>query len=74
VFSLFDTAPDRPADPADTFSYTLNLPQCLAARGQTFGVGEVRQIAFQGSSCRRIPSGGGITVQQATSSHNFVHR
>jgi hypothetical protein len=30
---LVDSAPDRPATPTNTFSYTLNLTSCLAAAG-----------------------------------------
>jgi len=41
-----DLAPDRPADPANTFTYRLNLTQCLAAHGFSFKRGETRTFQF----------------------------
>ena len=32
-----DLRGDLPSDPANTFSYSLNLTQCLAANGETVG-------------------------------------
>jgi hypothetical protein len=43
---LKDLAPDRPASPANTFTYTLDLTACLAARGLSFTPGEERMFAF----------------------------
>jgi hypothetical protein len=34
---LTDLAPDRPADPANKFTYTLNLTRCLEANGFSWG-------------------------------------
>lgn len=36
---LTDLAPDRPADAANTFTYTLNLTRCLEANGFSFNDG-----------------------------------
>ena len=36
---LSDLAPDRPANAANTFTYTLNLTQCLEANGFSFSDG-----------------------------------
>ena len=33
---LTDSAPDQPASPTNTFTYTLNLSDCLAASGTSF--------------------------------------
>jgi len=41
---LIDQAPDRPADPGNTFTYTLNLTQCL--RGTPWSPGEDLGIGF----------------------------
>jgi len=40
---------DKPANPANTFTYTLNLTQCLASRGQSFNPGEQRLFSFTAS-------------------------
>jgi hypothetical protein len=45
-----DLAPDRPASPANTFTYTLNLTQCLASSGISFNSGESRTFAFGGGA------------------------
>lgn len=47
---LTDSAPDRPANPGNTFTYTLNLTQCLAAQGLSYGVGEEREVNFMGTN------------------------
>ena len=41
-----DLAGDQAADPANTFTYTVNLTQCLAATGLSFDAGENRTFAF----------------------------
>ena len=46
-FGVKDLAPDRPASPANTFTYTLNLTRCLASSGLTFAPGETRSVSFR---------------------------
>ncbi len=46
---LTDSAPDHPADPANTFSFTLNLTQCLAAEGISFNPGHSFPVSFVAS-------------------------
>ena len=41
-----DLAPDQPANPANTITYTLNLSKCLAARGFTWKPGEEALVHF----------------------------
>jgi hypothetical protein len=41
-----DLAPDRPADPGNTITYTVNMTQCLAAFGQGWATGENRMLVF----------------------------
>jgi hypothetical protein len=35
-----DTAPDRPADPANTLTFSVNLTECFASRGRTLKPGD----------------------------------
>jgi hypothetical protein len=41
-----DLAPDRPADPANTITYSVNMTQCLTALGETWDPGEELVINF----------------------------
>lgn len=41
-----DLAPDRPANPANTLTYSLNLTRCLAPTALSFNPGETRNFAF----------------------------
>jgi hypothetical protein len=43
---LTDLAPDRPANPANTIRYTLNLTKCLAALGLSWHTGESAIVHF----------------------------
>jgi hypothetical protein len=43
-----DLTLDRPADPANTVSFKLDLTRCLAAHGLSFDVGETRDFGFSG--------------------------
>ena len=43
---LQDLAIDRPASPANTFAFQLNLTKCLESRGSSFGPGEERALGF----------------------------
>ena len=45
-----DLAPDRPANPANTFTYSLNLTRCLAANSLTFNPGETQVLGFTGGT------------------------
>jgi hypothetical protein len=45
-----DLAADQPASPSNTFTYTLNLTQCLAARGLSFKPGEIRKLSLGGAT------------------------
>ena len=45
---LLDRAPDQPARPANTFTFTLNLTRCRAAHGRTFDAGEAVTVSFSG--------------------------
>jgi hypothetical protein len=55
---LLDRAGARPADPANTLAYRLNLTRCLAAERISFNLGETRAFAFQAST---LPGAGGVT-------------
>jgi hypothetical protein len=46
---LIDGSPDTRAHPANTVTYTLNLTECLAARGHSFNPGEQRLFSFMAS-------------------------
>jgi hypothetical protein len=54
-----DLAPDRPADPANTLSFALDLTQCLESRGLSFAPGEEEFI-----NLNAIAGNGGDTAQQ----------
>lgn len=43
-----DTAPDRPADPANALSFTVNLSRCLAAHGTSWSPGAELSISIRG--------------------------
>ena len=45
-----DLAPDRPANAANTFTYTLNVTQCLASMGSSWPQGEMLGLGFTGVS------------------------
>jgi hypothetical protein len=50
VSGFTDLAPDRPASAANTFTYTLNVTQCLASLGRTWSPGETLGLDFVGVS------------------------
>jgi hypothetical protein len=58
-YRFFDLAGDRPANPANTFSFTLNLSDCLRATGRSLNAGEAQGIIFWAFS--ETP-GGGISL------------
>ena len=66
-FLLIDSVPDQAADPANTFSYTLNLSQCLAFHGVTFGAGETRLFHFEAA----LPPEPGQPTNSAASIYSF---
>jgi hypothetical protein len=41
-----DLSPDRPASPANTFTYQLNLTECLKSKGRTFDSGQTQGFTF----------------------------
>ena len=43
---FIDSAQDQPANPHNTFSYTLNLSQCLAAAGLPWDLGQRTSLFF----------------------------
>ena len=45
-----DLAPDRPANTANTFTYTLNVTQCLASLGRSWSPGQTLGLDFAGVS------------------------
>jgi hypothetical protein len=47
---LSDLAPDRPANAANMFTYTLNVTQCLASTGRSWAQGETLGLDFIGVS------------------------
>ncbi|MGH3432983.1 MAG: hypothetical protein ACRDQB_09130 [Thermocrispum sp.] len=57
-----DLAADQPANPANTFTYRLNLTRCLAAHGRSFNPGETSAFAFAA-----LPTGGGDGAEQIVS-------
>ncbi|MGH3116918.1 MAG: hypothetical protein ACRDQ2_07350 [Gaiellales bacterium] len=56
---LADLVADRPADPANTFTYTLNLTECLSSHGRSFNRGQERGFDFSGIA----PASGDDTTQ-----------
>jgi hypothetical protein len=56
---FIDQAADQSANPANTFTYTVNLTQCLAAKGLSFNSGEERGLELEGI----VPTFEGITIQ-----------
>ena len=40
-----DLRGDEPADPSEKITFTVNVTKCLAERGESFNVGEVRDLA-----------------------------
>jgi len=51
-----DQALDRPADPANTFSFTLNMTQCLQSAGLSFQQDEARGFTFPGITASAVTS------------------
>ena len=45
-----DLAPDRPASTPNTFTYTLNVTQCLGSLGRSWSPGETLGLSFVGVS------------------------
>ena len=43
---FLDQAPDQPASPENTLTFSLNVTQCLAARGQAWNPGESLEIGL----------------------------
>lgn len=47
---VIDSASDRPADPANTLTFSINLTQCLAAAGLAWAPGQTLQVDIQARS------------------------
>jgi hypothetical protein len=43
-----DLAADEPADAANTFTYKLNVTNCLASKGRSWSSGETQELSFFG--------------------------
>jgi hypothetical protein len=70
---FIDTADDQAADPSNTFSYTLNISQCLALRGAPGSLSEVgqsEQIFFTSI----LTQGAGEVSSFANSTYSFVNQ
>lgn len=53
---LRDPAADQPASPANTFTFTLNLTQCLKSHGRSFNPGEEQGLDVKGLPPNLPPS------------------
>lgn len=69
TFSFLDTARDQPADPHNTFSYTLDLSECNLT-GQTFRPGDTKDLVFDA----RLPQIPGLAGGQARSGYAFYRQ
>ena len=56
---LGDRASDRPADPANTFTFTVNATDCFASHGRTIAPGEDFSLVITGLT----PTGGDASFQ-----------
>jgi hypothetical protein len=65
---LTDLTSDRPADPANTFTFTVNITKCLANVGLSWGTGQERTIEFQAEAAGQANSG----YSNASQSVQFV--
>ena len=57
---LTDLAPDMPANPANTITYTLNLTNCIAANGSAWTSGHTAVVRFTATD------GFGLSVSEAS--------
>jgi len=69
LFLLMDSVDDQPADPGNTFSYTLNLSQCNFRSNYSFDPGEAVGFHF---AATLVPEAG-QPVNSAESSYFFRH-
>jgi hypothetical protein len=67
-----DLAPARPANPANTFTYTLNVTECLKRYGVSFPPGATRGVRFQAFT--PITGEGSAGVDNTTSQVHFTRR
>jgi hypothetical protein len=67
-----DLAPSRPANVANTFTYTLNLTRCLKAFGVGFASGETQAFGFEAFT--PIQGGGSAGVDNASTVVFFTRR
>jgi hypothetical protein len=47
---VLDSASDRPSDPANALTFSINLTQCLASAGKTWGSGQALSVDVQARS------------------------
>ncbi len=67
-----DLAPARPANPANTFTYTLNVTECLKRYGVSFPHGATRGVRFQAFT--PITGEGSAGVDNTTSQVYFTRK
>jgi hypothetical protein len=67
-----DSAADRPANPANTYTYTLNLTRCLNRYGFSFNPGQTRQFGFEAFT--PITGDGSAGIDNATTFAHFTAR
>ncbi len=65
-----DRAADRPANPANTYTYTLNLTRCLSHFGFSFNSGQSRQFGFEAFT--PITGDGSAGIDNATTFAYFT--
>jgi hypothetical protein len=66
---FIDSAHDQPADPHNTFAYTLDLSQCLAAAGASWTLGPGGSTQFSFSAL--LPPVNGQPPNGALSAYHF---
>jgi hypothetical protein len=66
-----DSTSDQGASPANTFTYTLNLTDCQAFRGNSFNVGETRNLFFAAAFPLGDPPG---PINTAAAAYSFQHQ
>lgn len=75
--ALSDQAGDRPADPANTLTFTIDLTTCLAAHGRSFPVGGTQGFDLSAMTCggeRCTAAGQSSGPDQAVQTVSFTRR
>lgn len=68
---FFDASGDQPSDPANTFTYTLNVTECLASKGAFIAPAGSFTLQFWSFAVRDNGAGGEETVSMMSSAVNF---